>query len=291
MTEYALHATTYGESGPWVVFCHGLFGQGKNWTQIAKVLAPSHRVLLLDMPNHGRSPWTTEFSYAEAARMVAAALPPEPVALVGHSMGGKIAMLVALLEPARVERLCVVDVSPVAYSGGTDFAAYIAAMLEVPTDQLQRRAEADQLLMPVVSDPVVRSFLLQNLHRVGDTWRWQPNLEVLGRDLGALTGWPEEEVVGKVFSGQVLWIAGADSDYIKPEYAAAMEALFPTVRKVRIRSCGKANTCCGAEQSVAQELFNSILPSERKLPRRQRRRPIEKVGDSSRLSSQSSSRA
>ena len=83
-----LHSTTLGERGSWVVFCHGLFGQGKNWTQVAKVVAERHRVLLLDMPQHGRSPWTPNFDYLDAADQVAAALPDEPLAVVGHSMGG-----------------------------------------------------------------------------------------------------------------------------------------------------------------------------------------------------------
>ncbi len=98
-----LHTTTYGEAGSPVVFCHGLFGQGKNWTQIGKVLDEDHRVVLADMPHHGRSAWAEEFDYLAAAEEVVGLLEAgrsdDPVALVGHSMGGKIAMLVALRRP------------------------------------------------------------------------------------------------------------------------------------------------------------------------------------------------
>ena len=123
-----LHTTSYGDGGTSVVFCHGLFGQGKNWTQIGKVLAEDHRVLLVDMPHHGRSAWADEFDYLDAADQVAGLLHAEdPVALVGHSMGGKIAMLVALRHPDLVERLCVVDVSPVHYHHTDEFVGFISA--------------------------------------------------------------------------------------------------------------------------------------------------------------------
>lgn len=236
----SLHSTTYGDRGPWVVFCHGLFGQGKNWTQVAKSLTSTHRVLLLDMPNHGRSPWTDRFDYIEAAAMVADQLPADaPVTLVGHSMGGKIAMLVALQHPHRIDRLAVVDVSPVSYHHGREFAAYIETMRALGLTTLSRRAEADEALREVVSDPVVRGFLLQNLHRDHGTWRWQPNLAVLGRDLEQVTGWPVNRLpLDAHYLGPVLWIAGADSNYVRPEYAAEMERLFPKVRRVTIKGAG-----------------------------------------------------
>ena len=113
----SLFHTQLGTSGPRVVFLHGLFGQGRNWTTIAKALSGQARVSLVDLPNHGRSPWTDHFSYPEMADQVADLLRAEaggePYAVVGHSMGGKVAMALALLHPELVERLCVVDVSPV----------------------------------------------------------------------------------------------------------------------------------------------------------------------------------
>lgn len=230
----SLHTTVLGDDGSPVIFCHGLFGQGKNWTQAAKTLADRHRVTLVDMPNHGRSDWVDEVDYAQMAGAVADLI-DEPVALVGHSMGGKVAMLVALHHPELVERLCVVDVSPVPYQHHDEFRGYMDAMLALDLPADARRGDADEALTPAVPHPTVRAFLMQNLRRTGDGWRWMPNLEVLRRDLDALSDWPETEAS---YDGPVLWIAGAESPYVKDEYAPTMEALFPRVRKVTIKGAG-----------------------------------------------------
>ncbi|SDD73004.1 alpha/beta fold hydrolase [Nocardioides lianchengensis] len=235
-----LHTTSYGESGPRVVFCHGLFGQGKNWTSVAKALAPDHRVLLVDMPHHGRSPWQDRFDYLDVADEVAALLSADdPVALIGHSMGGKAAMVLTLRHPELVERLCVVDISPVDYHGLSEFGRYIDAMQGLDLAALTRRDEADAALVEAVPNPTVRGFLLQNLRREGDGWAWQPNLDVLGRDLPVLGGWPEDALAGTApYDGPVLWVAGQTSSYVQDEYAAAMERWFPRVRKVTVKGAG-----------------------------------------------------
>src|SRR3954463_4846007 len=169
----ALHTTSLGESGPLVAFCHGLFGQGKNWTTIAKTIAIDHRVLLIDMPNHGRSPWRDRFDYVDTADRVASMFSADdPVALVGHSMGGKAAMVLALRHPELVDRLCVVDVSPVDYESGSEFAGYIAAMQALDLGTLRHRRDADAALVDAVPNPTVRSFLLQNLRRHDAGWGW-----------------------------------------------------------------------------------------------------------------------
>lgn len=235
-----LHTTTLGDSGPLVAFCHGLFGQGKNWTTIAKALATDHRVLLIDMPNHGRSAWHDRFDYAEVADEVAGLFSADdPVVLVGHSMGGKAAMVLALRHPELVERLCVVDISPVDYHGLSEFAGFIAAMRGMDLDALERRSDADEALADAVPNRTVRSFLLQNLRREGDDWAWQPNLEVLGRDLPVLGGWPEGDLAGAApYPGKVLWVAGQTSPYVKDEYAAAMDRWFPQNRRVTVKNAG-----------------------------------------------------
>ena len=235
-----LHVTTMGESGPVLAFCHGLFGQGKNWTTIAKAFAEDHRVLLLDMPHHGRSVWPDRFDYVDVADRVAELFDPaDPVALVGHSMGGKAAMVLALRHPELVERLCVVDVSPVDYEERSEFIGYISAMRALDLDALEHRRDADAALTEAVPNPTVRSFLLQNLRRGDDGWSWQPNLPVLDRDLAALGGWPEEALADRApYDGPTLWVAGQRSAYVREEYAAAMERWFPRVRKVTIKDAG-----------------------------------------------------
>lgn len=238
-----LHVTTLGDHGPLVAFCHGLFGQGKNWTTIAKAVAEEHRVLLVDMPHHGRSAWPDSFDYIDVADQVAGLFSADdPVALVGHSMGGKAAMLVALRHPELVERLCVVDVSPVDYDSRSEFTGYIEAMLALDLATIERRSDADDALADAVPSATVRSFLLQNLRRndeVPEGWSWQPNLEVLGRDIAALSGWPEDRLADTPpYEGRTLWLSGEDSGYVQPEYVAAMDRWFPLNRRVVVKSAG-----------------------------------------------------
>jgi len=236
----ALHTTSHGDHGSRVVFLHGLFGQGRNWTQVAKALASDHRSLLVDLPHHGRSPWPEHFDFVEIADQVAGLLSADdPVVLVGHSLGGKVAMVLALRHPELVSRLCVVDVSPVGYGNAREFAGYIAAMKGMDLDALGQRSDAEAALEPAVPNATVRAFLLQNLRRDGDSWRWQLNLDVLGDELAELGEWPEEDLAGTApYAGPVLWIAGASSDYVRDEYAPAMDRWFPSNRRVTIKNAG-----------------------------------------------------
>ena len=240
MAGEGLHTTTLEGPGRPVVFCHGLFGQGRNFTAIGRALTERHRVVLVDLPDHGRSPWSQRFDYLAAADQVAALLSDdEPAALVGHSMGGKVSMLVALRHPELVERLVVVDVSPVPYDHAAEFEGYIAAMSAIELSTLASRADADAELAEAVPDPTVRGFLLQSLRREGDSWRWALNLELLGRDLDTITGWPEAALAGTApYQGPVLWVGGADSPYVRPDYVEAMDRWFPRNRRVTIKDAG-----------------------------------------------------
>lgn len=239
-----LATRTVGDTGPRVVFLHGLFGQGRNWHTIALRLAErGYRVSTVDLPNHGRSPWTDTQDYVEMATLVDELLEElgEPVVLVGHSMGGKVAMTLALRRPELLTALVVVDIAPVDYPGerkGSEFDRFIDAMQSVDLSTLRTRAEADAALAEAVPDPTVRGFLLQSLVRDGEHgWRWRLNLDVLGRDLPALGRFPEPPA-GAVYAGPVLWIAGASSGYIQEENRPAMTALFPRTRLVRIKGAG-----------------------------------------------------
>jgi pimeloyl-ACP methyl ester carboxylesterase len=253
-TDEGLATRTLGEAGPRVVFVHGLFGQGKNWTTIGKGLSDSHRVTLVDLPNHGHSPWTDRVDYLDMVELLATELEQldEPVTLVGHSMGGKVAMQLALRRPELLRALVVVDIAPVEYpiSGGrTDdpdeeaspFAAYIEAMQRLDLEALTTRGQADEALKDAVPSRMVRSFLLQSLVREGlgadGGWRWRLNLDLLARDLGELRGFPAPPP-GSSFDGPVLWIAGANSTYVLPEDRPHMDALFPATRLVRIKGAG-----------------------------------------------------
>ena len=241
--EHELFTTQLGTMGPRVVFLHGLFGQGKNWNAIAKTLSESSRVTLVDLPNHGQSGWTDHFSYPRMASQIAELLKAqgegERYAVVGHSMGGKVAMTLALHHPELVERLCVVDVSPVTTAEITDFDTFVRGMRAMDLETLTDRRDADAQLAAYVSDSRIRGFLLQNLRRdnsASNGWRWQMNLTLLGDHLTEMSDWPDLQA--EPYRGPVLWLAGAESPYIQPEYAAAMRALFPRVQLVTIKGAG-----------------------------------------------------
>jgi pimeloyl-ACP methyl ester carboxylesterase len=246
VTARALHTLSVGTAGPRVAFLHGLFGQGRNWAQVAKGLSGPDgvgaRCTLVDLPDHGRSPWSDEFSFERYAAAVAATLravdDTEPWVVVGHSLGGKTAMVLTLHEPALVGRLCVVDIAPRHYGDLERFGGYIAEMQRLPLDELTTRADAEARFEE--PNPGVKSFLLQNLRRDGDTWRWQANLDLIAADAAqgsgsAIAGWPVEPGAVAPYDGPVLWLAGADSGYISPQDADTMRALFPRVRLVTVK--------------------------------------------------------
>jgi esterase len=242
-----LNVLRLGEGGSHVVFLHGLFGQGRNWMTIAKALADSHRVTLVDLPDHGRSPWTEHVDYLDMAAQVAGLLEVDGSAtVVGHSMGGKVAMVLALTRPELVERLVVADMSPVDYRDEAEATGgvlrYARILLDLDLAQVHRREDADRLLAQTVPDATVRAFLLQNLRRdAGDPngWRWAANLEAVVRDSATLAGWPEERLAGLApYAGRVLWLAGELSSYVDPAYDEAMRRWFPHYRKVTIKGAG-----------------------------------------------------
>jgi esterase len=238
-----LFTTSLGTTGPRVVLLHGLFGQGRNWTTIARALADQARVLLVDLPNHGRSTWTETFSYPDMAARVAELLRRigggEAYAVVGHSMGGKVAMTLALAHPELVDRLAVVDVSPVPTSEISQFAGFIEGMRSLDLSTLSDRADADRQLAASVPDPTIRSFLLQNLRRDpgrDGRWRWQMNLELLGDQLDIMGSWTDPDA--DPYPGPVLWLAGERSGYVRRDHAPAMRTLFPRVQLVTIKNAG-----------------------------------------------------
>ena len=236
----AVRTTVVGDGDARVVFLHGLFGQGRNFTQIAKALQPEARSLLVDLPNHGGSAWTERFDYEETAELVAEHLRDEladgPVHVVGHSMGGKVAMVLALRHPDVVDRLVVADIAPA--SGGSlgEFAHLLDSLAAIDLAAVGRRSDADEQLAARVDDERVRGFLLQNLRADGDVWRWQANLDLLRRDLRAIGGFPDTG--DATFDGPVLWVAGERSDYVRPEHDPVMRRLFPRTTLVTVKGAG-----------------------------------------------------
>ncbi len=240
-----LHTLSVGTGGPRVAFLHGLFGQGRNWSTIAKALAGPDgdraRCALVDLPDHGRSPWSEEFSFEAYAAAVAStlrAIDPGPWVLVGHSLGGKTAMVLALQEPELVSRLVVVDIAPKSYGSLERFGGYIREMQALPLEQLTDRADAEARFAE--PDPGIKAFLLQNLRREGAGWRWQANVGLFAADAArgtdsVIAAFPFGPGDVEAYAGPVLWLAGSESRYVKPDDADVMRALFPRVRLVTVK--------------------------------------------------------
>ena len=232
-----LAAVEYGQ-GPPLIVLHGLFGSGRNWTSVAKRLAASRRVFTLDLRNHGASPWAETMSYqdmAEDVRGFIAAHGLGRVTVMGHSMGGKVAMTAALLYPELVEKLVVVDIAPV--DNPPTLLAYVRAMREVDLTKVTRRSEVDAQLAPVIQDASERQFLVQNLATENGKLVWRLNLEAIERNFPDIIGFPEMRP-GQVYAGPALFVAGRRSTYVKPEHAEPIRGLFPRAEVVRIPDAG-----------------------------------------------------
>lgn len=228
-----LHGTEAGQ-GPAVVLLHGLFGSAPNLGVLARRLAATRRVVSLDLRNHGASPHAAGMSYPEMAADVAETLDSRGIgaaAVVGHSMGGKVAMALALGHGARVERLLVSDIAPQRYP--PHFRDIAAAMAAIPLRPGLLRAEADAFLRDAAPDPSVRGFLLQNL-RFGPQPAWRIGLAEIRDALPAIEGW---DVTG-AYPGPVLAVRGERSDYVNDEGRAALRSVFPQARVLTVRHAG-----------------------------------------------------
>lgn len=236
MILHAVEAGTQrGEDAP-VVLLHGLFGAAANFGAIQRRLASAGRVIAFDLRNHGFSPHDSAMSYAAMAADVLdslAELGAARATLVGHSMGGKVAMAAALLQPDRLSRLVVADIAPVRYPPA--FQGFLKAMLAMPLTPGLKRAEADAALAPVVTDARVRSFLLQNL-QFGPAPAWRIGLREIAANLPAIEGW--EQSPGSSFAGPTLILRGERSDYVQAEHRPVIRAVFPAARFTSLKGAG-----------------------------------------------------
>jgi esterase len=236
MLNYRLYGQLEPAQPPLVVL-HGLLGSLDNWHGFARGQEGKRTVLALDLRNHGASPHQEGMSYREMLADVLEVLDSLQIAccnLMGHSMGGKLAMSLALQQPQRIQRLLVVDIAPKAYP--PRHQALLQAMATMTLDELRSRKQADEWLAQVVDHPFERGFLLKNLARMGDgTFHWQCNLPEIARHYLKISGFPTTDAC---YPGETLFIRGGQSNYVGTGDEALIRSLFPASRIMTIEAAG-----------------------------------------------------
>lgn len=232
-----LHVIVHGPAtdAPPLVIAHGLFGSARNWGAIGKRLAQHRQVLAVDMRNHGDSPRHPDHGYEAMAADLAAVIAAHggQADVLGHSMGGKAAMALALTDPARVRRLIVGDMAPVPYAHSQ--IGYVKAMQAIDLDRVTRRAEADAALAERVPEAGLRAFLLQSLTLGEGGSAWKLALETLDDQMPRIMDFPQFRAV---FDGPALFVTGAESDYVKAADWERIKALFPAAEKEVLPKAG-----------------------------------------------------
>ncbi|WP_425102459.1 alpha/beta fold hydrolase [Tropicibacter sp. S64] len=218
---------------PTLLIVHGLYGSARNWGVIAKRLSDERQVIAVDQRNHGDSPWKDSHAYEDMAGDLAEVIESlgGPVDVVGHSMGGKAAMVLAVTRPKLVNRLIVADIAPVAY--GHSQIQFIEAMRSVDLTTVEKRSDATEQLAKVVEDKTLQAFFTQSLDLKAK--RWVLNLDVLAAEMPKILSFPS--LAGQ-FDGPALFLSGAESDYVLPEHRPAIRALFPKARFAKLPGAG-----------------------------------------------------
>ncbi|MFN0214655.1 MAG: alpha/beta fold hydrolase [Saprospiraceae bacterium] len=223
-------------SGPPVVILHGLFGFSDNWQTIAKGLADTHLVVTPDLRNHGRSPHLPSHSYPEMAEDLRIFMEEKwmfHAALVGHSMGGKAAMQLALSHPDMVEKLVVVDMEP--GQADDNHSDIIQTLLGLDLSKITNRSEVETYLSKKISDFGTRQFLLKNITRESNgSYTWKMNLPVLWKHFEDILA----PVTGEPFEKPALFVRGSRSNYIKDHEWENTKRLFPNAQLVTIEGAG-----------------------------------------------------
>lgn len=225
----------YSGEGPPVVLLHGLFGSARNFGALQRALAAKYQTIALDLRNHGDSPHAPDMRYPTLAADVQdtlQALGIDQAAIIGHSMGGKTAMALALRSPATVARLLVADIAPVPYQHAN--AAIARAMQAIQLTPTLTRQAADAALAAATPQPDIRAFLLQNL-RFGSNPHWRIGLGEIAAAIPDLEGWEPQPTT---YTGPTLFVTGANSDYVLAEHRPRIRQLFPAARFVAVKHAG-----------------------------------------------------
>ena len=230
MLNYFTHGA---ESSPPIMIIHGLYGSGRNWGVIAKRLSDKFYVITIDLRNHGESPWFDSHNYHDMADdlvEVITSLKIKPN-IIGHSMGGKAAMVLALKNPDLVERLLIADIAPVTYKH--DQSKFIEAMQKIDLSKVERRSDAIMALSNYVEDKSLQNFFTQSLDLKTKTWKL--NLDILSSEMHEILGFPK---IDRKFSGHTLFFRGENSEYIRAEHREIINSLFIKARFATLKDAG-----------------------------------------------------
>jgi esterase len=224
-----------GEGKPLFIL-HGLFGTADNWNTLAKTYGEKYCTYAIDLRNHGQSPHSEEWSYALMVEDIIELMNEEGlerIHLMGHSMGGKVAMFMACKYPQLIDKLIISDIAPRYYP--VHHTEIIDALLAVPIHIISSRKDAEQILEEKISDLGIRQFLLKNLYWKDDRLAWRFNLEVISSNI---------EEVGKAleqedrFEGNTLFIRGEKSNYISKQDEIEIQHHFPDSKIITIANAG-----------------------------------------------------
>lgn len=229
-----LHYKQTGQ-GPHLILIHGLFGSFENLNVIARSLSESFTVTAIDLRNHGRSEHDELMSYPAMSQDVLslmAQLNIEKAVFVGHSMGGKVAMQVALNTPGKVDKLVVLDIAPVTYEPRHDDV--FKGLNAVNDNDINSRQDADSIMSEFIVEPGVRQFLLKSLVKDQNGLNWKFNLTILQKKYSDILAAP----TGKAFMGPSLFIKGSNSEYITSDMREVFLNLFPNCKAKVIHGTG-----------------------------------------------------
>lgn len=225
-------------SGPPAIILHGLFGSSRNWQTLAGKLGRTHRVISVDLRNHGKSEQADTMSYAEMAGDILEFIKTqklENVSLIGHSMGGKTAMTSALMQPGSIARLVVLDIAPVAYKHR--YGKLFHALANLSLSRIRSRKEAEQKLDALINDITLSRFLLQNLTRSRSGYRWRINLETIKNNIERISNFPVP-APHSVYHRPALFLGGAESHLLQPSHLPTIRAYFPAATIEVINGAG-----------------------------------------------------
>ena len=221
---------------PWIMLIHGLFGSLDNLSALRRQFTGAFQVLSVDLPDHGKSVFTESFSFVQYARHITElvnSLEIKQLSIVGHSLGGKVAMQIALNQHELISQLIVLDIAPVRYTARHNNV--FQGLNNVVLSDITSRKEADLALSKHVIESSTRQFLLKSLYNENGLWKWRFHFDLLEKDYAKLSSSIDS---AQPYMGQVLFIKGEKSDYLLPEHRAAVVQLFPNSRSRMVSNTG-----------------------------------------------------